>query len=159
MGSSSSQGVGEETGGVATIISHVTSRTRSEILADLDRDTVHVPEYAVNLLGGFDLIHDEISLPDRELFIKPREMKPIEVAPPPELADELPPPSEESDTGPYTSFALSPFTVETSWSRFSLNAPPSPSTSRLHRPLSTAADAGFVVLFPFEYAHYASTVS
>ncbi|KAH0833346.1 hypothetical protein J3R83DRAFT_12417 [Lanmaoa asiatica] len=56
-GSSSSQGIGEETGGVATIISHVTSRTRSEILADLDKDTVHVPDYAVNLLGGFDLIH------------------------------------------------------------------------------------------------------
>ena len=129
-GSSSSQGMGEETGGMATIISHVTSRTRSEILADLDKDAVHVPDYAVNLLGGFDLIHDEFSLPDRELFIKPREMKPIEVAPPPELA---PRPSEESDTGPYTSFALPPFTVEPSWSPLSLNSP-LPSTPRMHRP-------------------------
>lgn len=131
-GSSSSQGVGEESGGIATIISHVTSRTRSEILADLDKDAVHVPEYAVNLLGGFDLIHDEFSLPDRELFIKPREMKPIEVAPPPEPVDA--PPSEESDTGPYTSFALPPFTVEPTWSHLSLNAPSAPSTPRMHRP-------------------------
>ena len=131
-GSSSSQGIGEETGGVATIISHVTSRTRSEILADLDKDAIHVPEYAVNLLGGFDLIHDEISLPDREIFVKPREMKPIEVIPPPEPMG-APRPSEESDTGPYTSFALPPFTVETSWSHFSLNSPSSPSTPRLHR--------------------------
>lgn len=131
MTSSSSQGIGEETGGIATIISHVTARTRSEILADLDKDTIHVPEYAVNLLGGFDLIHDEISLPDRELFINPREMKPIEVGPPPEPAD-VPPPSEESDMGPYTSFALPPFTVETSHP--SLNSPPSPSTPRMHRP-------------------------
>lgn len=130
-GSSSSQGVGEETGGIATIISHVTSRTRSEILADLEKDVVHVPDYAVNLLGGFDLIHDEFSLPDRELFIKPREMKPIEVAPPPEPAD-APRPSEESDTGPYTSFALPPFTVEPSWSHLSLNSPPP--TLRMHRP-------------------------
>lgn len=133
MASSSSQGVTKETGGTATIISHVTSRTRSEILADLDRDAVHVPEYAVNLLGGFDLIHDEISLPDRELFVKPREMRPIEVAPPPEPA-ETPPPSEESDIGPYTSFALPPFTVEPTWSHLSLNSPPSPSTPRMHRP-------------------------
>ncbi|KAG6369683.1 hypothetical protein JVT61DRAFT_14108 [Boletus reticuloceps] len=134
-GSSSSQGVGEETGGIATIISHVTSRTRSEILADLDKDAVHVPEYAVNLLGGFDLIHDEFSLPDRELFIKPREMKPIEVAPPPEPVD-APPPSEESDTGPYTSFALPPFTVEPSWSsHVSLHSPPSSTPQGLlHRP-------------------------
>ena len=131
-GSSSSQGMAEEIGGIATIISHVTSRTRSEILADLDKDAVHVPEYAVNLLGGFDLIHDEISLPDRELFVKPREMKPIEVAPPPEPAD-APPPSEESDTGPYTSFALPPFAVEPSWSHISLNAP-LPTTPRLQRP-------------------------
>jgi hypothetical protein len=131
-GSSSSQGMGEETGGIATIISHVTSRTRSEILADLEKDVVHVPDYAVNLLGGFDLIHDEFSLPDRELFTKPREMKPIEVAPPPELAG-APRPSEESDTGPYTSFALPPFTVEPSWSHLSLNSPP-PSTLRMHRP-------------------------
>lgn len=131
-GSSSSQGMREETGGIATIISHVTSRTRSEILADLDRDVVHVPGYAVDLLGGFDLIHDEFSLPDRELFIKPREMKPIEVAPPPEPADS-PRPSEESDTGPYRSFALPPFTVEPSWSHLSLNSP-LPSTPRMHRP-------------------------
>jgi len=124
--------MGEETGGIATIISHVTSRTRSEILADLDKDAVHVPDYAVNLLGGFDLIHDEFSLPDRELFIKPREMKPIEVAPPPELAG-APRPSEESDTGPYTSFALPPFAVEPSWSHLSLNSP-LPSTPRMHRP-------------------------
>lgn len=130
---SSSQGTGEDTGGIATIISHVTSRTRSEILADLDKDAVHVPDYAVNLLGGLDLIHDEFSLPDRELFIKPREMKPIEVAPPPEPAD-VPPPSEESDTGPYTSFALPPFTVETSWPHPSTNSPPLPSTPRMHRP-------------------------
>ncbi|KAF8442283.1 hypothetical protein L210DRAFT_886225 [Boletus edulis BED1] len=134
-GSSSSQGVGEEAGGIATIISHVTFRTRSEILADLDKDAVHVPEYAVNLLGGFDLIHDEFSLPDRELFIKPREMKPIEVAPPPEPVD-APPPSEESDTGPYTSFALPPFTVEPSWSsHVSLHSPPSSTPQGLlHRP-------------------------
>lgn len=131
-GSSSSQSMGEDTGGIATIISHVTSRTRSEILADLDQDAVHVPDYAVNLLGGLDLIHDEFTLPDREMFIKPREMKPIEVAPPPEPAD-VPPPSEESDTGPYTSFALSPFTVE-DWSRSLTNSPSSPSTPRMQRP-------------------------
>lgn len=132
-GSSSSQGIGSETGGIATIISHVSSRTRSEILADLDKDTVHVPDYAVNLLGGFDLIHDEFSLPNRELFMKPREMRPIEVAPPPEPAD-VPRPSEESDMGPYTSFALPPFTVETSWSHPSTNSPSSPSTPRMHSP-------------------------
>ncbi|KAI9566828.1 hypothetical protein HD554DRAFT_1066354 [Boletus coccyginus] len=130
--SSSSQGIHEETGGIATIISHVTSRTRSEILADLDKDVVHVPDYAVNLLGGFDLIHDEFSLPDRELFTKPREMKPIEVAPPPEPADS-PRPSEESDMGPYRPFALPQFTVEPSWSHLSLNSP-LPSTPRMHRP-------------------------
>ena len=134
MGSSSSQSTSEDTGGgMATIISHVTSRPRSEILANLDMDDIHVPEYAVNLLGGFDLIHDEITLPDRELFIKPREMKPIEVAPPPEPVD-AGRPSEESDRGPYTSFALPPFTVETSWTQFSLPAPVSPSTPRMHRP-------------------------
>lgn len=133
-GSSSSQGMSEETGGIATIISHVTSRSRSEILAELDKDAVHVPDYAVNLLGGFDLIHDEFSLPDRELFIKPREMRPIEVAPPPQPADAARP-SEESDTGPYTSFALPPFTVEPSWSHVSLNSPSPPtSPGRLHRP-------------------------
>ncbi|KAG8212961.1 hypothetical protein J3R82DRAFT_11327 [Butyriboletus roseoflavus] len=130
---SSSQGMGEGAGGIATIISHVTSRTRSEILAGLDKDTVHVPDYAVNLLGGFDLIHDEFSLPDRELFIKPREMRPIEVAPPPEPAD-VSRPSEESDMGPYTSFALPPFTVDTSWSHPSTNSPSLPSTPRMHRP-------------------------
>ncbi|KAF9223350.1 hypothetical protein BS17DRAFT_802452 [Gyrodon lividus] len=132
-GSSSSQGIIEESKGTATIISHFSPRTRAEIIADLDQDDVHVPDYAINLLGGFDLIHDEFLLPDRELFIKPREMKPIEVAPPPEPAD-VAPPSEESDTGPYTSFALPPFTVEPSWSHTSLDSPPSPSTPRMHRP-------------------------
>ncbi|KAH0833345.1 hypothetical protein J3R83DRAFT_12416 [Lanmaoa asiatica] len=60
-------------------------------------------------------------------------MKPIEVFPPPELAD-VPRPSEESDTGPYTSFALPPFTVETSRPPLSTNSSPSPSTPRMHRP-------------------------
>jgi hypothetical protein len=132
-GSSSSQGMVEESQGTATIISHISSRTRAEIVADLDQDGVHVPDYAINLLGGFDLIHDQFSLPDRDMFSKPREMKPMDVAPPLESAG-VPRASEESDTGPYTSFALPPFTVEPSWSHISLDSPSSPSTPRMHRP-------------------------
>ncbi|KAH7884769.1 hypothetical protein F5I97DRAFT_1499536 [Phlebopus sp. FC_14] len=129
-GSSSVLAASGDRGGMATIISHVSPRTRAEILADFNQDDVHVPDYALNLLGNLDLIHDKFSLPDRDLFVKPREMKPIDVAPPPA---ETPPPSEESDTGPYTSFALPPFAMEPSWSHISLTSPPSPSTPRMQR--------------------------
>ncbi|KAF9238526.1 hypothetical protein BU15DRAFT_47651 [Melanogaster broomeanus] len=134
--SSSSHGVIEENKGTgtATIISHFTPRSRAEILADLDQDDVHVPDYAINLLGGFDRIHDKFSLPDRDLFVhRMRGVKPMEVTPPPESAN-APRPSEESDTGPYTSFALPPFAVQPSWSHISLNSPSSPSTPRMHPP-------------------------
>jgi len=109
-------------GGVATIYANSSPRSHMEILAELDEDSVRVPEYAVNLLEGFDLIHHDIALPERHLSLKPREEVP---------AAEVPRPSEESDTGPYTSFALPPFQPDPLWSHTSLNAP---STPRSHVP-------------------------
>ncbi|KAG1738424.1 uncharacterized protein EDB91DRAFT_1249338 [Suillus paluster] len=109
-------------GGVATIYASSSPRSHTEILAELDKDSVRVPEYAVNLLEGFDLIHHDIALPKREISLKPKEE---------ESAAEVPRPSEESDTGPYTSFALPPFQPEPSWSHTSLNTP---STPRSHVP-------------------------
>ncbi|KAG2035736.1 hypothetical protein BDR03DRAFT_1092912 [Suillus americanus] len=109
-------------GGVATIYASSSPRSHMEILAELDKDSVRVPEYAVNLLDGFDLIHHDITLPERNLSLKPREEEP---------AAEVPRPSEESDTGPYTSFALPPFQPDPLWSHTSLNAP---STPRSHVP-------------------------
>ncbi|KAG2145316.1 uncharacterized protein EDB93DRAFT_1151568 [Suillus bovinus] len=108
-------------GGVATIYASSSPRSHMEILAELDEDSVRVPEYAVNLLEEFDLIHHDITLPERSLSLKPRE----------EPAVEVPRPSEESDTGPYTSFALPPFQPDPLWSHTSLNAP---STPRSHVP-------------------------
>ncbi|KAG2107173.1 uncharacterized protein F5147DRAFT_697944 [Suillus discolor] len=109
-------------GGVATIYASSSPRSHTEILAELDKDSVCVPEYAVNLLEGFDLIHHDITLPERSLSLKPREEEP---------AAGVPRPSEESDTGPYTSFALPPFQPDPLWSHTSLNAP---STPRSHVP-------------------------
>ncbi|KAG1821014.1 uncharacterized protein BJ212DRAFT_1567301 [Suillus subaureus] len=109
-------------GGVATIYASSSPRSHMEILAELDEDSVCVPEYAVNLLEGFDLIHHDITLPERNLSSKPREEEP---------AAGVPRPSEESDTGPYTSFALPPFQPDPLWSHTSLNAP---STPRSHVP-------------------------
>ncbi|KAG0699256.1 hypothetical protein DFH29DRAFT_59159 [Suillus ampliporus] len=109
-------------GGVATIYASSSPRSHTEILAELDKDSVRVPEYAVNLLEGFDLIHHDITLPKRDLSLKPKEEEP---------AAEVPRPSEESDTGPFTSFALPPFQPEHSWSHTSLNTP---STPRSHVP-------------------------
>lgn len=109
-------------GGVATIYASSSPRSHLEILAELDEDSVRVPEYAVNLLEGFDLIHHDITLPKRNVSLKPREEEP---------AAGVPRPSEESDTGPYTSFALPPFQPDPLWSHTSLNAP---STPRSHVP-------------------------
>lgn len=109
-------------GGVATIYASSSPRSHMEILAELDEDSVRVPEYAVNLLEGFDLIHHDISLPERNVSLKPREEEP---------AAGVPCPSEESDTGPYTSFALPPFQPDPLWSHTSLNTP---STPRSHVP-------------------------
>lgn len=101
-------------GGVATIYASTSPRSHTEILAELDKDSVHVPEYAVNLLEGFDLIHHDLALHERDLSSKRREEEPAAVAPPP---------SEESDTGPYTSFALEPGPL---WSHTSLNTSSTP---------------------------------
>lgn len=109
-------------GGVATIFASSSPRSHTEILAELDKDSVRVPEYAVNLLEGFDLIHHDIALPERNVSLNPREEEP---------AAGVPRPSEESDTGPYTSFALPPFQPDPLWSHTSLNAP---STPRSHVP-------------------------
>ena len=101
-------------GGVATIYASTSPRSHTEILAELDKDSVRVPEYAVNLLEGFDLIHHDLTLPERDLSSKPREESPAAI---------VPPPSEESDTGPYTPFALPSFEPRPSWSHTSLNTP------------------------------------
>ncbi|KAG1736553.1 hypothetical protein EDB19DRAFT_1720963 [Suillus lakei] len=118
--------------GVATIYASSSPRSHTEILAELDKDSVRVPEYAVNLLEGFDLIHHDISLPERNLSLKPREEPAAEVS--------LPRPSEESDTGPYTSFALPPFQPDPLWSHTSLNTPSTPRShvQTLH-PLSSGS--------------------
>ncbi|KAG2132975.1 hypothetical protein DEU56DRAFT_811598 [Suillus clintonianus] len=118
-------------GGVATIYASSSPRSHTEILADLDRDSVRVPEYAVNLLEGFDLIHHDITLPERSISLKPREEEP---------ETGVPRPSEESDTGPYTSFALPPFQPEPLWSHTSLNTPSTPRShvQTLH-PLSSGS--------------------
>lgn len=109
-------------GGVATIYASSSPRSHTEILAELDEDSVRVPEYAVNLLQGFDLIHHDLTLPERDISSKPMEDKPAAV---------VPPPSEESDTGPYSPFALPAFEPEPSLSHTSLN---SHSTPRSHVP-------------------------
>ncbi|EGN99198.1 hypothetical protein SERLA73DRAFT_182077 [Serpula lacrymans var. lacrymans S7.3] len=93
-----------ENGGVATIYAPVMPRSTAEILSDL-RDEVEIPSYAMSLLEDFDLIHDDIRLPPVSLT-KQRAFPPRSLLlSPPGLAD-TPAPSEESDTGPYTSFAL-----------------------------------------------------
>ncbi|KAG1770914.1 hypothetical protein EDD22DRAFT_864429 [Suillus occidentalis] len=118
-------------GGVATIYASSSPRSHMEILAELDKDSVRVPEYAVNLLEGFDLIHHDITLPERNVSLNPREEEPTAG---------VPRPSEESDTGPYTSFALPPFQPDPLWSHTSLNAPSTPRShvQTLH-PLSSGS--------------------
>lgn len=109
-------------GGVATIYANTSLRSHTEILAELDKDSVRVPEYAVNLLEGFDIIHHDLTLPERDFSSKPREE---------DLAAVVPPPSEESDTGPYTPFALPAFEPGPLRSHTSLNTS---STPRSHVP-------------------------
>ncbi|OJA19529.1 hypothetical protein AZE42_06602 [Rhizopogon vesiculosus] len=117
-------------GGVATIYASTSPRSHTEILAELDKDSVRVPEYAVNLLEGFDTIHHDLTLPERDLSSKPREEAPA-VAPPP---------SEESDTGPYSPFALPTYESGSVWSHTSLNTSSTPRSDvpTLH-PLSSGS--------------------
>ncbi|KAH7928128.1 hypothetical protein BV22DRAFT_1059738 [Leucogyrophana mollusca] len=115
--SSSAQAVGDN-GGVATIYERAQPRPRAEILANLRDDDVRIPEYALDLLGDFDLIHDDISLSERDLSSKYKEVLPSTLP-------AIPEPSEESYTGPYTSFALPPFEMTPPLSHISLSSPPS----------------------------------
>lgn len=108
----------DDRGGVVTIYERAQPRSRAEILANLPDDDISIPAYAVNLMGDFDLIHDDISLPERDVSSKWKEGSSSAL---PTIAE----PSEESYSGPYTSFALPPFEVSPPLSHIDLSTPPS----------------------------------